>query len=83
MFNYQIAQIRTADQMTGRYELINPARNQRKFWEIRAETIGSTNYVRRWGRIGSFGRTEASALSASEVIELVRSKVEKGYRKVQ
>lgn len=82
MFNYEIAQLRRADAACGRYELINPVRNQKKFWTITPVNSGSNRYARTWGRIGGAARNDASTLTPQEVLDLVESKVAKGYRRI-
>lgn len=80
---YELATLRRADALCGRYELVNPSRNQNKFWSIQPQSPGSTLYVRVWGRIGTRSpRRDASPLTATQLQELVMSKVDKGYRRV-
>ena len=69
---------------------VRPELNERRFYrlEIRPDLFGHTLLVRRWGRIGTSGRTRlelhpdaGAALNA--LTQLARSKRRRGYREHQ
>ena len=62
--------------MLGRYELINPDKNQKKFWTCTSE--GDGTYTTSHGRIGAtpicnYGLTEG------EAHKIINKKIAKGY----
>lgn len=67
--------------MKARYELVDPAINANKFWEIE---VSGSEYVTRYGRIGSKGSETVSRFSSPEEAQAEAekartSKEKKGY----
>jgi predicted DNA-binding WGR domain protein len=70
------------------YELINPAKNQKKFWEIVPSSWNQngsiTSFSTAWGRIGCNGSSKPQpGKDAYELNKLIETKTRKGYRLVE
>jgi len=61
----------------GRYELIDPDKNHKKFWEVKP--VGR-EYEVRWGRIGSTGQSQI--VDEVTAFKRIHEKMAKGYQKV-
>lgn len=66
---------------------INPARNERRFYNLSVERdlLGATVLVKAWGRIGKPGRVslephESEEAAGRELRRVVSVKVKRGYR---
>jgi predicted DNA-binding WGR domain protein len=67
----------------------DPSRNMARFYELSLQRslFGETLLVRRWGRIGTYGRRrevwfEEPAAAADELERLAARKIRRGYFRV-
>ena len=65
--------------LLGRYELIDPDRNMKKFWEVLEEVSGV--FVVRWGRIGTTGQSQT--VDEHTAYKRATEKMAKGYELVE
>ena len=64
----------------GRYECIDPSKNQKKFWHIVYDR-STQKCIATWGRIG-WNSPPPKEYSAAEAQKKIRAKLKKGYKKV-
>lgn len=70
------------DQHLGRYELIDPSKNAKKYWECLKDGDNPGKYGTRWGRIGAKNTQRARVLNAdaSYVADKLNEKLREGYK---
>ena len=64
----------------GRYELIDPTKNHRKFWHIVYDQSKQV-CIATWGRIGNRS-PEPKEYTVAEAQKKIQQKLKKGYEKV-